>query len=106
MIVRIYTGHDGQTHFEDLPLPAEESYNVAVQPGANRVFRYDAKALFQADRHVISRRSRRTGYAELFAGGQAAQQIFLHGWMAGLAPQAHRPRHVPGPAQMAPMPLT
>ena len=26
MIVRIYTGHDGQTHFEDLPLPAEESH--------------------------------------------------------------------------------
>ncbi len=24
MIVRIYTGHDGQTHFEELPLPAEE----------------------------------------------------------------------------------
>ena len=28
MIVRIYTGHDGQTHFEDLPLPAEESHNM------------------------------------------------------------------------------
>src|SRR6266446_7420145 len=31
MIVRIYTGHDGQTHFEDLPLPAEESHNVAFR---------------------------------------------------------------------------
>jgi hypothetical protein len=39
MIVRIYTGHDGQTHFEDLPLPAEESHNVALQVGANLVFR-------------------------------------------------------------------
>ena len=39
MIVRIYTGHDGQTHFEDLPLPAEESHNVALQAGANLVFR-------------------------------------------------------------------
>src|SRR5205085_6788953 len=39
MIVRIYTGQDGQTHFEDLPLPAEESHNVAVQAGANLVFR-------------------------------------------------------------------
>ncbi len=27
MIVRIYTGQDGQTHFEDLPLPAEESHD-------------------------------------------------------------------------------
>jgi len=38
MIVRIYTGHDGQTHFEDLPLPAEESHNIALQAGANLVF--------------------------------------------------------------------
>ena len=34
MIVRIYTGQDGQTHFEDLPLPAEENHNVALQAGA------------------------------------------------------------------------
>ena len=39
MIVRIYTGQDGRTHFEDLPLPAEESHNVALQAGANLVFR-------------------------------------------------------------------
>lgn len=39
MIVRIYTGDDGQTHFEDLPLPAEESRNIALQAGANLVFR-------------------------------------------------------------------
>src|SRR5437868_842403 len=56
----------------------------------------DAKALLQAHRHVISRGSRRTGDAELFAGGQDAQQIFLYVWMAGLAPQSHRHRHVPG----------
>src|ERR1700738_2085109 len=39
MIVRIYTGDDGQTHFEDLSLPAEESHNVALQAGGNLVFR-------------------------------------------------------------------
>jgi hypothetical protein len=39
MIVRIYTGQDGQTHFEDLPLPAEESHNIALQAGASLVFR-------------------------------------------------------------------
>ena len=39
MIVRIYTGEDGQTHFEDLPLPAEENHNVALRAGANLVFR-------------------------------------------------------------------
>ena len=35
MIVRIYTGDDGRTHFEDLPLLTEESHNVALQAGAN-----------------------------------------------------------------------
>ncbi len=39
MIVRIYTGHDGQTHFKDLPLPAENNHNVALLAGANLVFR-------------------------------------------------------------------
>ena len=38
-MVRIYTGHDGQTHFEDLPLPAGQSDNVALLAGANLVFR-------------------------------------------------------------------
>jgi len=47
MIVRIYTGDDGQTHFEDLPLPAEESHNVALQAGANLVLR-----CFPADWHT------------------------------------------------------
>ena len=39
VILRIYTDHDGQTHFEDLPLPAEESHNIALQAGANLTFR-------------------------------------------------------------------
>ena len=39
MIVRLYTGNDGQSHFEDLSLLAEESHNVAIQAGANLVFR-------------------------------------------------------------------
>jgi hypothetical protein len=39
MIVRIYTGDDGQTHFEDLPFPHHESQNVALQAGGNLVFR-------------------------------------------------------------------
>ena len=39
MIVRIYTGQDGQTHFEDLTIPAEEIQNVAIQAGSDMVFR-------------------------------------------------------------------
>jgi len=55
MIVRIYTGQDGQTHFEDLPLPAEESHNVAVQAGANLVFRC-FPADYSSDWHTAPRR--------------------------------------------------
>ena len=55
MIVRIYTGQDGQTHFEDLPLPAEESHNVALQAGANLVFRR-FPADYWSDWHTAPRR--------------------------------------------------
>src|SRR2546423_1812195 len=55
MIVRISTGQDGQTHFEDLPLPAEESHNVAVQAGANLVFRC-FPADYSSDWHTAPRR--------------------------------------------------
>src|SRR6266446_9920271 len=55
MIVRIYTGHDGQTHFEDLPLPADESHNIALQAGANLVFRC-FPADYWSDWHTAPRR--------------------------------------------------
>ena len=55
MIVRIYTGHDGQTHFEDLPLPAEENHNVALQADANLVFRC-FPADYWSDWHTAPRR--------------------------------------------------
>ena len=55
MIVRIYTGHDGQTHFEDLPLPAEQNHNVALQSGANLVFRC-FPADYWSDWHTAPRR--------------------------------------------------
>jgi len=55
MMVRIYTGHDGQTHFEDLPLPAEQSDNVALLAGANLVFRRFAADYF-SNWHTAPRR--------------------------------------------------
>src|SRR4029077_11837765 len=55
MIVRIYTGQDGQTHFEDLPLPADESRNVALQADAHVVFRR-FPADYSSDWHTAPRR--------------------------------------------------
>jgi len=55
MIVRLYTGNDGQTHFEDRPLPAEEIHNVAIQAGADLVFRRFPADYF-SDWHTAPRR--------------------------------------------------
>src|SRR4029077_3072491 len=55
MIVRIYTGDDGHTHFEDLPLPAEENHNIALQADANLVFR-SFPADYFSDWHTAPRR--------------------------------------------------
>lgn len=55
MIVRIYTGNDGQTHFEDLQIPAAEIHNVAIQAGTDIVFRRFPADYF-SDWHVAPRR--------------------------------------------------
>jgi mannose-6-phosphate isomerase-like protein (cupin superfamily) len=55
MIVRMYTGSDGQTHFEDLHLPVDEIQNVAIQAGANIVFRRFPADYF-SDWHTAPRR--------------------------------------------------
>ena len=55
MIVRIYTGQDGQTHFEDLPLPADESQNIALPAGASLTFRRFPPDYF-SDWHTEPRR--------------------------------------------------
>jgi quercetin dioxygenase-like cupin family protein len=55
MMVRMYTGNDGQTHFEDLTLPAEEIQNVAIQAGSSLVFRRFPADYF-SDWHTAPRR--------------------------------------------------
>jgi quercetin dioxygenase-like cupin family protein len=66
MIVRLYTGNDGQTHFEDLSLPAEEIHNVAIQAGADLVFRR-FPADYGSDWHTAPRRQ----YIFILAGQMA-----------------------------------
>ena len=39
MIVRLYTGEDGQAHFEDLNVPAGDTETVALQTGADMTYR-------------------------------------------------------------------
>ena len=47
MLVRIYTGDDGQSHFEVLGLPAADVHRIATKSGEDLVFRRSA-----ADRPV------------------------------------------------------
>jgi hypothetical protein len=63
MIVRIYTGEDGQTHFEDLPMPADEVEQVAIAAGTNIVFRRFPADYF-SDWHCAPRRK----YINILAG--------------------------------------
>ena len=39
MIIRLYTGGDGQAHFEDLAVPAGETETVALKADADMTFR-------------------------------------------------------------------
>ncbi len=39
MIIRPYTGEDGQAHFEDLNMPAGEAETVALKSGGEMIFR-------------------------------------------------------------------
>ena len=55
MIVRLYTGNDSQSHFEDLTIPLEEVQNVAIQASINIVFRRFPADYF-SDWHTAPRR--------------------------------------------------
>ena len=55
MIVRIYTGDDGQSHFEDLPFPDGEDERVTTKPGEDLIFRQFQENRF-SDWHHPARR--------------------------------------------------
>ena len=55
MLTRIYTGADGQSHFEDLGLPADDIHRIATKPGEDLVFRHSAANAF-SDWHHPTRR--------------------------------------------------
>ena len=54
MIIRLYTGENGQAFFENLNVPAGESETVALKPGADMTFRSFPDGSF-SDWHVAPR---------------------------------------------------
>ena len=100
MIVRVYTGPDGQSHFEDLPLPAERRHHVAIQAGANLEFRCPPAENF-VDWHTSPRRQ----YVFILAGqmeigiGDGTERCFGPGDVIladDLTGQGHTTRSVGG----------
>ncbi len=55
MLIRLYTGDDGQCHFEDLNVPAGEVETVALKAGADMTFRITPDGSF-SDWHTAPRR--------------------------------------------------
>ena len=55
MFIRLYTGDDGQSHFEDLDFPQDEVTTVLLRPGADFSFRHLEEASF-VDWHVANPR--------------------------------------------------
>ena len=55
MIVRIYSGDDGQSHFEDLNIPAGQEQTLALKAGADLTFRSAPDGHF-SDWHNAPRR--------------------------------------------------
>ena len=77
MIVRIYTGDDGQSHFEDLDAPAEPIQRVATKPGEDLVFRRSSENSI-SDWHNPSRRQYLfiiDGRMEVSVAGGASRQF-------------------------------
>jgi len=101
MIVRIYTRQDGRTHFEDLPLPAEGSRDIALQASANLTFRCFPADYF-SDWHTAPRQQ----YIFILAGqmeigiGDGTARRFGPGDVVladDLTGQGHTTRSVGGP---------
>ena len=109
MIVRVYSGSDGQSHFEDIDLPDGDLDPVALKPGAEITFRYFADGEFH-DWHNESRRQ----YAIILSGEVQFQigdgsvrnlepgGVFLGEDLTGLG---HTSRMVKGPCVVAFIPL-
>jgi hypothetical protein len=109
MIVRIYTGDDGQTHFEDLPLPAAESKSEALKAGADLVFRCFPADYF-SDWHTAPRRQ----YIFILVGqmeigiGDGTKRRFGPGDVVladDLTGRGHTTRSVGGPRVSATVPV-
>ena len=55
MIIRLYTGEDGQSHVEELKMPSGEATSVALKAGADMTFHHNPEGHL-SDWHNAPRR--------------------------------------------------
>ena len=109
MIIRIYTGSDGQAHFEELEFPALEVERMAIKQGGDLVFRR-SEAGGVTDWHHPSRRQ----YLFVLAGsmevsiGDGSSRRFQPGDVLlaeDMTGQGHVTRIIDGPNVTVSVPL-
>lgn len=109
MIVRMYTGADGKSHFEDIDLPDKDSDPMALKPGAEMIFRCFPDGEFH-DWHNESRRQYGiilSGEVQFQVGDGSVRNLAPGGVSLGedLTGQGHTSRIVKGPCVVAFIPL-
>jgi mannose-6-phosphate isomerase-like protein (cupin superfamily) len=100
MLVRIYTGDDGQSHFDDVGLPSDDALRVTTKAGEDLVFRRSAENSF-SDWHHPTRRQYLfviEGQMEVICGDGSTRQfqpgdVLLAEDMTG---QGHQTRAING----------
>jgi hypothetical protein len=109
MIVRVNSGDDGQSHFEDIDLPDRDLAPVLLQAGAEMAFRYFPEGDFN-DWHNESRRQYAiilSGEAEFQVGDGSVRTLGPGGVFLGedLTGQGHTTRMTKGPSVVVFIPL-
>ena len=109
MIVRLYTGADGHSHFEDLNVPTGDVEQVALKPGADFTFRRAPNGRF-SDWHNAPRRQYviiLSGQMEIGVGDGTVRRLRAGDILQAedLNGQGHTTKAVGGPRVSVSVPL-
>ena len=109
MILRVYTGDDGKSHFEELSIPEGDQQSFRLRPEGEMVFQRAADGRF-LDWHTAPRRQfviTLTGNVEIAIGDGTVRTLGPGDIMLAedLTGQGHTARVVGGPRTMVSIPL-
>ena len=109
MIIRLYTGEDGQSHFEELNIPSGEVETVALKAGADLTFLLAPEGHFH-DWHIAPRRQfviLLAGQMEIVIGDGTVRRLGPGDVLLAedLTGRGHTSRALSGPCRSVSMPL-